>query len=185
MRGGPWDEAERRRMLDYCQTDVDPLGALLERELPAIVARPNGLGQALLRGRYMAAVARMERTGVPIDTATLERLRARWRDIKLDLVAVIDKDYGVFEGATFKAGLFAGYLADNRIDWPRTTTGHLQLDQDTFRDMAKRYPKLEPLKELRHSLRPARSPTAPPDGTRPRTGSARTSESPKPQPIST
>ena len=100
----------------------------------------------------MAAVARMERTGVPIDTAMLERLRARWRDIKLDLVAAIDKDYGVFEGATFKAGLFAGYLADNRIDWPRTATGYLQLDQDTFRDMAKRYPKLEPLKELRHSL---------------------------------
>ena len=152
MRGGPWDEAERRRILDYCQTDVDPLGALLERMLPAILGRPNGLGQALLRGRYMAAVARMERTGVPIDTAMLERLRARWRDIKLDLVAAIDKDYGVFEGATFKAGLFAGYLADNRIDWPRTATGYLQLDQDTFRDMAKRYPKLEPLRELRHSL---------------------------------
>jgi DNA polymerase-1 len=28
----------------------------------------------------------------------------------------------------------------------------LQLDQDTFRDIAKRYPELEPLKELRHSL---------------------------------
>ena len=38
------------------------------------------------------------------------------------------------------------------IDWPRTETGRLQLDQDTFRDMAKRYPKLEPLKELRHAL---------------------------------
>ena len=67
MRGGPWSTAERRRILDYCQTDVDPLGALLERMLPGILARPNGLGQALLRGRYMAAVARMERTGVPID----------------------------------------------------------------------------------------------------------------------
>ena len=25
------------------------------------------------------------------------------------------KDYGVYEGTTFKTGLFAGYLADNRI----------------------------------------------------------------------
>ena len=36
------------------------------------------LGQALLRGRYMAAAARMEWTGVPIDTAMLARLRAGW-----------------------------------------------------------------------------------------------------------
>lgn len=28
----------------------------------------------------------------------------------------------------------------------------MQLDQDTLRDMAKRYPRLEPLKELRHAL---------------------------------
>jgi hypothetical protein len=58
MRGGPWSAAERRRILSYCQTDVDPLAALLERMLPGIEARPNGFGQALLRGRYMAAVAR-------------------------------------------------------------------------------------------------------------------------------
>jgi DNA polymerase-1 len=152
MGGGPWTTAERERILDYCQTDVDPIGALVERMLPGILARPNGLGQALLRGRYMAAVARMERTGVPIDPEMLQRLRANWGRIKSDLIEAIDKDYGVYEGTTFKAGLFAGYLADNRIDWPRTATGRLQLDQDTFRDMAKRYPKLEPLKELRHSL---------------------------------
>ena len=143
---------ERKRILDYCQTDVDPIGALLERMLPGILARPNGFGQALLRGRYMAAVARMERTGVPIDFEMLQRLRMNWGRIKSDLIGAIDKDYGVYEGTTFKSGLFAGYLADNRIDWPRTETGRLQLDQDTFRDMAKRYPQLEPLKELRHAL---------------------------------
>ena len=71
-------DGERRRILDYCQTDVDPLGALLERMLPGIRARPNGFGQALLRGRYMAAVARMERTGVPIDFEMLQRLRTNW-----------------------------------------------------------------------------------------------------------
>ena len=152
MRGGPWTAAERAQILNYCQTDVDPMGALLERMLPEIEKRPNGLGQALLRGRYMAAVARMERTGVPIDVATLDRLRANWARIKLDLIAAIDQDFGVYEGTTFKAGLFAGYLVDNKIDWPRTEAGRLALDRDTFRDMAKRYPQLYPLEELRHAL---------------------------------
>jgi DNA polymerase I len=35
---------------------------------------------------------------------------------------------------------------------PKTESGRLQLDQDTFRDQAKVYPELAPLRELRHSL---------------------------------
>ncbi len=153
MRGGPWTDDERRRILDYCQTDVDPLGALFERMLPGIQARPRGLGQALLRGRYMTAVARMERTGIPTDVGMLDRLRLHWDGIKRGLIDTIDVDYGVYEDSTFKTGRFASYLAENGIDgWPRTPKGYLQLDQETFRDMARRWPKLEPLKDLRHTL---------------------------------
>jgi DNA polymerase I len=152
MRGGPWSLSERQRILDYCQTDVDPLGALLERMLPGILKRPTGLGHALLRGRYMSAVARMERAGVPIDSDMLAQLRRHWGSIKRDLITAIDKDYNVYDGSVFKSGLFAAYCVDNRIDWPRTATGQLQLDRETFRDQARRYPQLEPLKELRHAL---------------------------------
>ena len=74
LRGGPWTPAERAGILSYCQGDVDVLGPLLGRMLPGIRAEPKGLGQALLRGRYMAAVARMEHAGVPVDTAMLGRL---------------------------------------------------------------------------------------------------------------
>jgi DNA polymerase-1 len=152
MRGGPWSLQERARILSYCQTDVDPLGPLLERMIGGIRARPNGLGQALLRGRFMAAAARIEWTGVPMDTNLLGQLRAGWDSIKLDLVRAVDKDYGVYEGTTFKAGLFAGWLAQRGITWPRTDLGHLKTDGDTFRDMAQRYPDLEPLKELKHAM---------------------------------
>jgi DNA polymerase I len=152
LRGGPWTPTERRNILDYCATDVDCLGPLLERMLPGIRRTRQGLGQALLRGRYAAAVARMEHTGIPIDVPTIEMLRLHWGDIKLGLIADIDKDYGVYEGTTFKAGCFASWLNAEGIAWPLTTTGRLQLDQDTFRDMAKTYPKLGPLKELRHAL---------------------------------
>jgi hypothetical protein len=152
MRGGPWTADEQTRILDYCETDVEPMPALLERMLPGILARPNGLAQALMRGRYMAAVAAMERNGVPIDTEMLDRLRSNWGQIKAELVAAIDQDYGVYGGTTFKAGLFAAYLAEHQIGWPRTESGRLRLDYQTFRDMAKRHPQLEPLKELRHAL---------------------------------
>ena len=152
MGGGPWTDQERVRILDYCQTDVDVLAPLLERMLPKITATPQGLGQALLRGRYMAAVARIEQAGIPIDTDTLGRMRSNWSAIKEDLVAEIDVDFSVYEGTSFRTGLFAKYLADRGIDWPRSMNGKLLLDRDTFKDMSKRHPELEPLKELRHAL---------------------------------
>ena len=55
LRGGPWSEDERLAVLDYCETDVAALARLLPAMLPKI-----DLPRALLRGRYMAAVARME-----------------------------------------------------------------------------------------------------------------------------
>lgn len=152
LRGGPWTDAERRSILDYCASDVEVLAPLLAAMLPGIRRTAQGFGQALLRGRYTAAVARMEHTGVPIDVPVLDELRLHWRDIKRGLVADVDKDFGVYEGTTFKDGLFASWLDAEGIAWPRTTTGRLETDQDTFKDMAKTYPKLYPLKELRHAL---------------------------------
>jgi DNA polymerase I len=93
----------------------------------------------------MTAVAQMERTGVPLDAETLAAIRDGWGSIKSDLITEVDTDYGVFENSVFKSGLFAKYLADRGIAWPKTETGRLQLDQDTFRDQAKVYPELAPL----------------------------------------
>jgi DNA polymerase I len=147
-----WTPAEQTALLDYCQTDVDPLGELLRRMLPAIQARDKGLGQALLRGRYTAAVARMEHAGVPVDTELLKVLRDRWEPIKLDLIADVDRDFGVYDGASFKTDRFEAWLAAEGIPWPRTDTGRLQLDRDTFKTAANIYPRVAPLRELRHSL---------------------------------
>src|SRR5262249_25659319 len=87
MRGGPYTDVEQAALLDYCQSDVDGLARLLPVMLPCI-----DLPRALLRGRYMAAAARMELCGVPIDADTLARLREHWVPIKARLVAAVDVD---------------------------------------------------------------------------------------------
>ncbi|CAH2402687.1 hypothetical protein MES5069_350002 [Mesorhizobium escarrei] len=38
------------------------------------------------------------------------------------------------------------------IPWPSLDSGQLALDDDTFRSMAKAYPAVSPLRELRHAL---------------------------------
>src|SRR5437764_9872980 len=77
MRGGPYTSQEREALLDYCQTDVDALAKLLPLMMPQI-----DLPRALLRGRYMAAAAHMERTGIPIDVEALTMLRTNWESIQ-------------------------------------------------------------------------------------------------------
>jgi DNA polymerase I len=147
LAGGPWSPEGRAEILDYCETDVVALEKLLLVMLPRI-----DLPRALLRGRYMAAVAAMEWNGTPIDVPTLELFRERWDSIKDALIAEIDVDYGVFDGRTFKADRWARWLADNGVPWPLTETGALSLADGTFRDMAKAYPGVSPIRELRSAL---------------------------------
>ena len=46
LRGGPWTDAEREAILEYCESDVAALARLLPVMLPSI-----DLPRALLRGR--------------------------------------------------------------------------------------------------------------------------------------
>ncbi len=147
LNGGPYSRDDRSAILDYCQSDVDALARLL----PVMVPRIN-LPCALLRGRYMAAVAAMEHAGVPIDVPTFTRLRKSWDLIKGELVRRIDADYGIYDGTTFKADRFAEYLARNVIPWPRLASGALDLKDETFKEGARGYPELSSLRQLRKTL---------------------------------
>lgn len=142
-----WPPERRAAMLAYCETDVTATIRLLQAMAPRL-----DLPRALLRGRYMATVARMERAGVPLDGPALATLRANWQGIKAGLIGEVDRGYGIFEGSTFKLDRFAAYLTGAGIPWPRLDSGALDLKADTFKDMARAYPQLQPLRELRTTL---------------------------------
>src|SRR5262249_1871326 len=147
LRGGPWTADKQVAILNYCEEDV----AALERLLPVMISGID-LPRALVRGRYMAAAAAMEHAGTPIDVPMLEVFRQCWTNIQDHLIAEIDANYGVFEGRTFKTERFAAYLVQNNIPWPLLESGHLDLTDDTFRQQARAYPAISPLRELRSSL---------------------------------
>jgi hypothetical protein len=134
-------------ILDYCQSDIGALERLLPVMLPKI-----DLPRALLRGRYMAAASAMEFNGVPIDTYTLARLREGWTGIQDKLIAAIDANYHVYEGRSFREDRFHGLLVRLGIPWRLLESGRFDLSDDAFRQMAKAYPAISPLRELRSSL---------------------------------
>lgn len=53
---------------------------------------------------------------------------------------------------SFSTERFARWLIREGIPWPRLESGALALDDESFRQMARTYPKVAPLRELRHAL---------------------------------
>jgi DNA polymerase-1 len=147
LRGGPWSQQERQDILEYCETDVSSLEQLLPVMLPTL-----DLPRALMRGRYMKAVSRMQATGTPIDVETLREIEAHWEQIQDALIAEIDANYGVYDGRSFRTKNWADYLQKEGIAWPRLPTGALELTDDTFKQMGRVHPQVAPIRELRSAL---------------------------------
>ena len=142
-----FSECEKQEILDYCASDVIALSELFKAMIELV-----DLPRALLRGRYMAAVAFMEFSGVPIDHDSLEKIKLKWDNIKLELIHEVDKDFKCYFGTTFKTDRFVKWLATKQIEWPLLESGHLKLDDDTFKEMSIAHPEIESLRQLRKTI---------------------------------
>jgi len=147
LLGPPYTTEEKENILLYCASDVQVTAELFRKMLPFI-----DIPRALFRGQYMKSIAFMEHYGIPVDVETLQILKANWIPIQERLIQDIDKDYGVYEGTTFKISKFEQYLSANGISWPRNENGNLELRDDIFKDMVNSYPQLQGLKDLRYIL---------------------------------
>jgi DNA polymerase-1 len=106
LRGMPFTAHERQTLLDYCASDVYALAKLF----PAMVSDVN-LPQALLRGRYMAAITRIHQRGIPLDIDLFETLKDRWEGIRKALIDEVD--------------LYVKYLTKNPLISPNGYRGVL------------------------------------------------------------
>jgi DNA polymerase I len=152
MKGWPFTAEEREQILNYCAEDVGMLRELLFKLLPHI-----DLPLALHRGEFVAALARSEHVGVPIDMEIFSQLadKKTWREIRDAMVPLVDV-HGVYvrdklEEWHWNNANFKELLASEGINWPRKEdTGKLDLRRKTFESMAKAYPQIEPLRQLRY-----------------------------------
>jgi len=151
MKGWPFTAEEREQILDYCAEDVEMLRQLLFKLLPHI-----DLPIALHRGESVAALARSEHAGVPIDMEIFPELANQkcWREIRDEMVPGVDV-HGIYVRDKlgewhWNNARFEELVTSEGINWPRTESGKLDLRRKTFESMAKAYPLLEPLRQLRY-----------------------------------
>ena len=87
LKGWPFTAEEREQILAYCAEDVEALRKLLFALLPKI-----NLPIALHRGEAVAALARSEHVGVPIDAEIFAQLadKTTWREIRDSMVPLVD-----------------------------------------------------------------------------------------------
>ena len=103
VRGGPYSEEEKKSLLSYCEGDVATTAGVFRRLADADwFETPNHLGQALLRGKYLSALADAERLGIPIDREMLSACCDNWGEIRKALISDLDQDFQVYDGETFK-----------------------------------------------------------------------------------
>jgi DNA polymerase-1 len=151
VKGWPFTVDEREQILTYCAEDVEALRWLLDKLLPGI-----DLPIALHRGEAVAALARSEHVGVPLDMEVFSQLadKATWRDIRDSMVPAVDT-HGIYVhdkgGWHWNTARFTEWITTEGINWPRTEeSGKLNLQRKTFESMAKAYPQVEPLRQLRY-----------------------------------
>ena len=153
MRGPPFSPKERDEILTYCQDDVRALARLLPHIAPTL---RHPLAHALFRAKFQWVTALHQHRGVPLDGAHLARTRKHWDAMRLGLVTELDRPFGNYEivkgQAHWRRDKFADYIRRRRMSWPTYDDGRLVETDQTFREMAGKYPHIEPLRELRYSL---------------------------------
>lgn len=157
---GEWTCEDVPAILLYCEEDVLDTERLLQSRVDSYLTNSNtddqetALGQMLIRGRFIVECARITYHGMPVDTGNWGWVNDRFEEIKLKLIAAVDSSYGVYDSAgRFCSDLFENQLIARNIPWPRAQgSDAILLDKDTFKSMARAYPELHPLQELRATL---------------------------------
>jgi DNA polymerase-1 len=156
MEGWPFTPEEKKRILEYCESDIDAL----RRLLPKILEDPEfDLGVALYHGEFAAVSALMENCGVPIDTEIFSQFadKKTWQFVRDAMVPTVNAKYDVYVRLpngdwSFNLDRFAAYLKREGLleGWPLTEKGKLSMQRKTFEDMSKGFPQLEDLRQLRY-----------------------------------
>ncbi len=145
--GGKWNQEDKEKIMDYCESDVEALRQLF----PKIIVNIN-IGQALLRGEYMKATAIIEHNGIPIDYETFQKIKNNWETVQEILIEKFNEKYNIFEGRTFKRDRFEEWLINKNIKWQKLDSGQLDLKDETFRQMARVNLEIAPIREIRNIL---------------------------------
>ena len=146
--------SDRAPLMEYCLDDCRAAAEVWKRIAPLV-----DLPQAEFRGRYLKALAYVEGRGVPADSDLIQRLKDKWPEVrKRTRVAALKTYPGTFaEEGSFSAIGWLRWCADNKVPWPLHPSGAPRLDKETFKQVARRFPEVEFMRNTRRVLSESRA----------------------------
>jgi len=108
---------------------------------------------AFFRGQYLIALAKVERTGIPIDFEKYMKLKENRVSIRKHLIDEFDQEGKFYKNYRFSEEAFTKYICISKLTWPITETGRLDLKKETMIEMANIDPEIKKLVALRKLLK--------------------------------
>ena len=133
-----YTEEQWQKIQAYNRVDV-----VETADLEEVLAPSLDLPRALFRGRYSgAAVARMEATGLPIDTVYLDCLLENWDPIERYYIPRDDM-FGLYEDTSLREERLCNLIDTLGWDWPLTEHGRLELRAEDARATGETLPAVK------------------------------------------
>jgi DNA polymerase I len=146
LRGGLYTEQQQNEILDYCESDVNGLDALLPKMLPQIDIR-----RAIARGTVnLTESAKIEDRGVPMDVERLEAIRNHSGDLIRHIISK-HPQIDVYDGTTFSQKKFEVFLQREGLarDWKKTDTGIYSSENSYLEKIGEHCEIIEELRQLK------------------------------------
>jgi hypothetical protein len=144
--GGPYAPQQWADLRIYCLSDCMNLATLWRQMRDSV-----DICQALIRGKFMVSTGRQTWRGIPINTDLFNRYKASIPDLRLQAIEAVPAAGLIYPLGQFTSVAFADWLAENEIGWPYDGK-RLDLENTTFREVARRDSRICPLAELRSLL---------------------------------
>jgi len=145
---------QRAALVEYCMDDVRATVVAFRH----LLQHHQLHLPALLRGRYLIHLARVEWRGLPVDKGLCATLTERWCEIRAAMAAEAAERYpGSFVGRRFSLAGWHNWCQARGISWPVTPTGRSRKDEDTMKLMAERHPEVAFMRDTLRLLGTARA----------------------------
>ena len=156
-----YTDEEQKQILDYCEADTELLRQIFIKQVLDIETKLNlktdkdfddELWRILFRGYSIGCVAQVERNGIPVDLALVNKFNEYWPHVKNNLIKEVNKEINVFtDDLKFSFDKFDQLIKRNNLElkWPRMKSGHFTTNKKIIDQYKDEYEEIERFAEIR------------------------------------
>lgn len=162
-----WTEEEWDLIVKYCESDIADMRDLFLKvsEIHDEADHPYDLEAVLKRGDYVRKCSEMDfaSNGFPVNSQAINNIFKNRDEVKLNLIRNLSTEWRECfvpskNGFVLKQNLLENLVKSKGwIGWPRTDSGKLSLDTSTLKELAKRIPEVQEIRQYRQTENTLRS----------------------------